>query len=430
MRMSVSLKKEVGRLWKAVSRSKSEFYRAAIDAGADLDLNTFYEAFQHFQDGKASVSDGVSLSERHIDLLEDRVKQVAERLKKPKRARKNKRSKVVDLQDEDKDPVAVALDEPSLSAVVRVMLRLFIDSLPRIPDLQAKLEQLRIDTITEGLFSNPILIKDSVFPGEVLRKRPLGAGVLVDLPEGGEVLCVIDASALFAATVGITADESKTGESPRFPASPLAKDILFKAVRGKIELVVFRPEVVRYCQLLFEALEGNCAESEKMREEVVTKGRLIMNSGLKVADIEPAAVVRAAELPQSLPRYIKLMVAQLELMAVSRKVVVVSCSRELVGLSPDVLVWHPNDPTLSPPPAINSGVAVGDEKKPNGLMINNRPPDNKPRSVKKRFPVKPRPVKKRRLIGKKRFPHKRGDELETPSFAKTSSLVSEIDIPF
>ncbi len=434
VRMSGSLKKEVDKRWKKVSGKRSAFYRAAIDAAADIDKDRFFEAFRHFQDGKAEVSDAFCLTGRHIKLLEDRVEQIAERLNKPKRSRKNKRPKLLGQNPEDTDPVAVAIDEPGLSAVIRVILSLFIDSLPLTADEQGEQEQLRIAAVTEGLFSNPILIENEAVPGEVLRRRPWRAGVLLDWPEGDDYLRFIDASALFAATVRILPGESSTGQSPLDPASPLAMGILSKAVTGKIELVAFRTEVIRYCQMLFEALNRNCAEPKMVRQEVVTKGRLILNSGLKIADIEPTAVIRAADLPQSLPPHIKLMVAQMELMAVRRKVLVVSCGQDLVGVSDKVRVWHPND--LPQIPKAHIGDAEQCEGTGSGFMINKRPPKNTsplvnmPQSVKKRRSVKRRSVEKRPLKGKKRISHKRGVEPDTPSLADASVPVSEIDIPF
>ena len=434
VRMSKSLKEEVEKRWKKVSGKKSVFYRAAIDAAANIDKDQFFEAFRHFQDGKAEASDAFCLTGRHIKLLEDRVEQIAKRLNKPKRARKNKRPKLFDENSENTDPVAVAIDEPGLSAVIRVILKLFIDSLPLTADEQGEQEQLRIASETKRLFSNPILIENEAVPGEVLRGRPRRAGVLLDWPEGDDYLRFIDASALFAATVRILPGESNTGQSPLKSSSPLAMGILSKAVRGEIELVAFRTEVIRYCQLLFEALDRNCAEAKEMRQEVVTKGRLILNSGLKIADIEPAAVIRAADLPQSLPPHIKLMLAQMELMAVKGEVLVVSCGEDLVGVSDKVKVWHPND--LPQIPRSHIGEAEQCEETGSGFMINNRPPVNKPplanmpRSVKKRRRVKRRHVEKRQLMRKKRLPHKRGDEPEPHSLADASVPVSEIDIPF
>ena len=391
VRMSGSMKLDVEKLWKTVSGKKSAFYRAAIDFGANLDKDTFYEAFRHFQDGKASASDGVSLTKRHIDLLEERVEQLVQKLKKPKRARKNKRPKVIGGEDKDTDLVALALEEPSLSAVVRVMLRLYIDSLPQTVVAQVEQEQLRINSVLEGLFLNPILMENKAVPSEVLRRRLPGAGLLVDLPKGGDYLLFIDASALVAATVRIPSGALHSGESQHDSASPLVRGILSKAVRGGIELVVFRTEVIRYCQLLFEAFDGNCAGPEKMREKVVTKGQWIMNSGLKIADIESTALIRAAENQQPLPFHLKLMVAQMGLMAGGRKVLVVSCCQELVGASDEVLVWHPNDLPLSTPPPTTSDTNERSEEKPDGFMINNRPPANNPPPFKIRPSFKKRP---------------------------------------
>lgn len=421
-RIPPALRTDVERLCDAFGVKRSVFYRRAIDAAASVGFNVFFQAYTKlvYEGRLESVYPSVTDKQmKHLDLLKKMVKA---KLQTPRRARKKTRS--------DKLGSVVLAPTPNRSKVFCASLKMYADTFPPPVKSAAELERERAEESTFKLTDNPILICGDAVPAEVLRRLKPLAGMLADFNKGKEFLHFIDATALFAATVRIPSLEPNNGSSPRDSASRLTNGVLTAAKHRKFELFIFRSEVTRYCQMLHEALSRSCAGTDLIREEVVIKGRLALSSVLKIVEVEPLAVFQARSMPDSVAPHLKLMVAQMNLMAVDYKVLVVSCSQELVGVSDKVLVWHPNDLPLSLPPTTKSEASEGTENKPNGLMINNRPPNNKPRSVKKRFPVKPRPVKKRPLKEKKRFPHKRGVELETPSFANTSSLVSEIDIPF
>ena len=362
-RIPASLRTDVLRLCDALGVKKSVFYRRAIDAAASVGFNVFFLTYKKLVYGERleSVYPSVTAKQiKHLYLLERMIKA---KLQTPRRARKKTRS--------DELGSVVLAPTPDRSKVFRAALKLYFDTFPPPVKSEVELGRERAEEAMRELTDNPSLICADAVPTEVLRRLKPVEGMLADFKKGKEFLHFIDATALFAATVGIASPEPNNGSAPRDPASWLTNGVLTAAKHRRFELFIFRAEVTRYCQMLYEALSGSSSDPDLIREEVVSKGRLALSSVLKLVEIEPLAVFQARSLPDSVAPHLKLMVAQMRLMAAGRKVLVVSCCRELVGVTDEVLVWHPND--LPRTPGKNSGDAEGSEETVSGFMINTRP---------------------------------------------------------